>query len=81
MIVMLGCLELDTEVSDTGMETVETDDCREISRNNGDINGRLAATWEEARFSYKDKQKFINLFIQSINGLCWASQLYLRTKE
>ena len=44
MIVMLGCLELDTEVSDTGMETVETDDCREISRNNRDVNGRLAAT-------------------------------------
>jgi len=41
---MLGCLELDTEVSDAGMETVESDDCREISRNDGDVNDRLAVT-------------------------------------
>ena len=39
---MLGCLESDMEVSDAGMETVESDDCREISRNDRDVNGRLA---------------------------------------
>jgi len=39
MIVMLGCLELDTEVSDAGMETTESDDCRGISRNDRDVNG------------------------------------------
>ena len=44
MIAMLGCLESDTEVSNTGMETVESDDCRGISRNNRDANGILATT-------------------------------------
>ena len=31
-----------TEVSDTGIETAESDDCREMSRNDGDANGILA---------------------------------------
>jgi len=44
MIAMLGHLELDTEVSDTGMETVESDDCREVSKKDGDANGVLATT-------------------------------------
>ena len=35
IIVMLDCLELNMEVSDAGMETVESSDCREISKNNG----------------------------------------------
>ena len=42
MIVMLGHPGLDTEVSDAGMETTESDDCKEISRDNGDANGMLA---------------------------------------
>ena len=62
MIAMLGHLELDTEVSDTDMKTVESDDYRGMSRKNGDTNGILAATQEEARFSCKDEQKFIDLF-------------------
>ena len=41
MIVMLGHPGLDTEVSDAGMETTESDDCRGMSRNNGDANGML----------------------------------------
>ena len=44
MIVMLGCSELDTEVSDAGMETIESNDCREVSKKNGDANGMLAMT-------------------------------------
>jgi len=44
MIVMLGCLELDTEVSDAGMETAESDECRRMSRKNRDANSVLAAT-------------------------------------
>jgi len=78
---MLGHSELDMEVSDTGMETAESDDCRGVSRRDGDANGVLAATQEGARFSCKDGWKFINPFIQSISGLCWASQLYPRTKQ
>jgi len=81
MIAMLGCSELDTEVSDAGMETTESNDCRGVSRKDGDANGVLATTQEEMRFSCKDGQKFINLFIQSISGLCQVSQLYPRTKE
>jgi len=81
MIAMLGHLELDAEVSDTGMETAESDDCRGLSKKDGDANGVLAAMHEEVRFSCKDGQKFINPFTQSISGLCWVSQLYSRTKE
>ena len=44
MIVMLGHLELDMEISDTGMETLESNDCREMLRNNRDTNGVLAMT-------------------------------------
>ena len=44
MIVMLGRPELDTEVSNAGMETAESDDCRGVSKKDGDANGVLAAT-------------------------------------
>ena len=44
MIVMLGCLELDTEVSDAGIETMESNNCREVSKKDGDANGMLAMT-------------------------------------
>ena len=43
MITMLGHSELDTEVSDAGMESTESDDCREMSRKNRDANVILAA--------------------------------------
>ena len=42
MIVMLGHSELDMEVSDVGMETTESNNCRGISGKNGDANGVLA---------------------------------------
>ena len=42
IIAMLGHSELDTEFLDVGMETVESDDCRGLSRNNRDANGVLA---------------------------------------
>ena len=44
MIVMLDHLELDTEVSDAGMEAAESDDCREESKKDGDANDVLAVT-------------------------------------
>jgi len=69
------------EVSDAGMETMESNDCRGVSRKDKDANGVLAAMQEEARFSCKDGWKFIDPFTQSISGLYWASQLYPRTKE
>ena len=62
MIAMLGCLELDTEVSDAGMETPESNDCRRVFKKNRDANGVLATMREGARFSCKDGWKFINPF-------------------
>jgi len=81
MIAMLGYLKLDTKVLDISIETTESDDYRGMSKKNGDANGVLAAMREGVRFFCKDGWKFIDLFTQSISGLCQASQLYLRTKE
>jgi len=73
MIAILGHSELDMEVSNADMETAESNDCREVSKKNGDANGMLAVIQEEARFSCKDGWKFIDLFTQSISRLCWVS--------
>ena len=81
MIAMLDRSELDVEISDTDMETTESNDCRGVSKKNRDANGVLAAMQEGARFSCKDGRKFIDPFTQSISGLCQVSQLYPRTKE
>ncbi len=62
MIAILGHLELDTEVLDASMETMESDNYRDISRKNRDVNGVLAMTWVGARFSYKDDESLSNLF-------------------
>ena len=81
MIAMLGHSELDMEISDVGMETVESNNCRGVSKKNRDANGVLATMQEGVRFSCKDGWKFIDLFTQSISRLCQMSQLYPRTKE
>jgi len=44
MIAMLDHSELDTEVLDAGIETAESNDCREVSKKDGDANGVLAMT-------------------------------------
>ena len=44
MIVMLDCSELDMEVLNAGMETVESDDYRGVSGKSRDANGMLATT-------------------------------------
>jgi len=62
IIAMLGCLEIDTEVLDTSMEAVKSNECKEMSGDDEDVNGVLAVIQEEARFFYKDRQKFIDLF-------------------
>ena len=67
IIAMLGCLELNTEVSDVDIESMEFNDCRGMSRKDGDANGMLATMQEGARFSCKDGWKFINPFTQSIS--------------
>ena len=70
MIAMLGHLELDMEVSDIGMETVESNDCRGLSKKDRDANSVLVTTREGVRFFCKDRRKFVDLFTQSISGLC-----------
>jgi len=62
IIEILDCLEVDTEVSDTGMETANSNDYREVSRDERDINSMLTTMQAEARFFCKDKQNFINIF-------------------
>ena len=42
MIVMLDCSEINMEVLDTGMETVESSGCREVLGDDGDANSVLA---------------------------------------
>ena len=81
MIVILDCLEVNTKILDSSVETAVFDGYKESLKIDGIANGVLAAMQSGARFSYKDKQKFIDLFIKSINRLCLVSQLYLRTKE
>ena len=41
MIVMLGCSEIDMEVSDAGMKTADSNDYKEMSRDDRDANGVL----------------------------------------
>jgi len=78
---MLDCLKLDIEILDVDIENVESNNYREVSRDDGDTNGVLAAIQGGARSPLKDRWKFIDPFTQSISGLCWASQLYPRIKE
>ena len=42
MIAILDHSELDMEVSDTGMKTMKSNNCRGLSRDNEDANGVLA---------------------------------------
>ena len=42
MIVMLGLSELDMEVLDASMETMESDECRGVFKKDRDANGVLA---------------------------------------
>jgi len=44
------------------METAESNDCRGVSKKDGDANGVLAMMQERARFSCKDGWKFIDPF-------------------
>jgi len=41
IIVMLGCLEINIKFLDTGIETTEFDDYREMLKDDRDANGML----------------------------------------
>ena len=53
--MILDHLEINTEVSDTGIETTESNDCKEVLENNRDTNGVLATTQKRARFFCKNE--------------------------
>jgi len=55
IIVMLSHSEINTEVSDVNMKSIESDSYREILGNNKDTNSMLVAIQERARFSCKDR--------------------------
>ena len=42
IIVILGYLEVNIEISDISIEIVKSDNCREVLENDGDANGMLA---------------------------------------
>ena len=44
IIVILGCSKADMKVSDVGMKTAESGDCRRMSGNDGNSNSILAMT-------------------------------------
>jgi len=68
---MLGCPELDMEVSNAGMETAESDDYRGLSKKEGDANGVLAVTRDfPARM---DRSLLTHLPSQSVNCVGQAS--------
>ena len=43
------------EVSDTGIETTEFNDCIEVLGDDRDANGVLAMIWEKVRFFHKNE--------------------------
>ena len=47
---MLDCSEVDIKVLDANMKTVEFDDCKGVSENNGDTNNILTMIQERAKF-------------------------------
>ena len=81
MIAMLGCLEVNTKISNIDVKTVGSNNYKEVLEDNRDTNCILVVILERARFFCKNGWKFINLFAQSINRLYQVSQLYPRIKE
>jgi len=56
------------EVSNTGMETAESDNCRGVSKKDRNTNGVLAATREERDFPTKmDRSLSTHLSSQSVD--------------
>lgn len=78
---MLSHSEIDMKVLYIGMKTIGFNEYRVVSRVNKVANDILAIIYGRIWFFYKDRQKVINIFTQSINRLYYISQLYLKTKK
>ena len=77
MIAMLGCLELDTEISDIGMETVESDDCREMSEDNRDMNNLFSDFLDVCVMIYLNN---ILIYSNNMSEHCWNIKAGLYAK-
>ena len=55
MMAMLDYSEINIEVSDVGIKTVKSDNCKEVLKDDEDANGMLVIIQERARFSHKDE--------------------------
>ena len=68
IIAMLSHSEVDMEISDMSIETVKFYDCKEMSRDNGDINRVLVTIQGEQDFSIKMNRNLLtHLPSQSVN--------------
>jgi len=59
---MLDHSEVDMEISSAGIETMESNNCREMSEDDSSANRVLAIIQERTKFFHKDGQNFINPF-------------------
>ena len=70
---MLDHLKINIKVSKVSIEIIKFSKYKELLGIDKVANGILAIIYSETWFLYKDEQKFIYLFIQSINRLYWIS--------
>ena len=61
-IAMLDHSEVDMEISSAGIETTESNNCREVSEDDSSANRVLAIMQERTKIFHKDGQNFINPF-------------------
>ena len=54
MMAILGYSEIYTEISNIDIETIESNDCREMLGDDRDANSVLAMMWKGVRFFCKD---------------------------
>ena len=74
MLTMLGCSELDIEISDTSIETVESNDCKGISKDDRNANGVLAMMQKKQDFPIKmDRSLLTHLSSQLVDCVRQAS--------
>ena len=50
------------KISNTCMKTIGSNKYKEVLESNKFANGILTTIWEKVKFSYKDRQMFINIF-------------------
>lgn len=79
MTVILGHLEIDMKVSDVGIETIEFNEYRVVSRVYKVVNDMLAIIYGRIWFFFTkiDRKSLIYLFSQSIDYIRWLWASYI----